>query len=817
MSSVHRFGVRALLGLCVLCATLAPGCVPGGLSGLWQGTLQLDGRESPLALAFFQRDSGEAYGYVLGGNDALRISAARQERDGSVTVRIERSQPGGLAEIELRGRIVGLRFRGRTSDGSSFSFVRSSDTTITERRLLIATLGTDGEPADIIDLGIARDAEGRLLAGSYAPRRGCGEFGCGGLVTSYEDTSTDERLPSVRLMLQHGGSCAGTGIVQLRFDPDSTLHTGSYETTDCTGSRAGAAIGTPRSRTSASHVLAALRAYASFAGLLETGMPLGGAVAPIAADYLHQSREARHLVEQINAQIARYGALQTAFGRFRNAHTLTDPFIYRELPTDFGIDFTDVRSGLEGAARVEIYRGDTQRGQDELKYLRAEGEGFLIVGNGIRHQLPYASYAAGDEHLEIATPGGTIYASVGTWGSHTPAHTGHIEGNAKADYMGFYARSRADLTELRGDGDGVCEEGETCGLAAARLMARAVTYTAPGDGFRIDSVIFERFSTPGFYFGGDQMWRVRGSLGPYSYDFGHLRGIAADLRNAMIAAGYTDPWSVDAPSDNLITGAPVVLDRGAGIAMPQIVAERLPEFPGFYGGYIWGSPWQQMEYSTFSNVSGAEESMYRWIAPEEESMLAGLLERDAMNPRSFRYGWVPASQRWLTYSEMALSNQDRHDSSDYSSIFSALGGWYENDRDCTTAERCDSIVAIFPISKNTRFYDASRYASANVSYLFQLGSRVPYELIRAGEVIEPVRPDPVAGRMLIAWRVGDTPADAEYQAVSYRLEEDNRLLRMAWGPIRGSAEEARSLAPGIPARGATCDGIALTCHAHDKP
>lgn len=817
MSFIARFRARVLFVLMVLVVAAAQGCVPRGMSGLWQGTLQLDGRETPLVLAFFQRASGEAYGYVLGGTDALRISAARQDLTGRVTIRLEQSLVSGTREIELRGRIIGVRFTGTASDGRSFAFTRFGDDTITERRFVVATVGADGDPTEIIDVGVLTEPSGRLLAGTYSTRLGCADLGCAGLVTGYLGTSGTESLPTIRATLTHGGTCAGSTVIQLAFDPGSTFHFGDYQTTDCTGTRSGAALGTGSTRTSATHVVAVLRSYAQLADLLEGGRPLPGPVAPIAPDYLHQSREARHLVREINDQIARYRNLQTAFTRFRNAHTIADPYVYRELPTSFGIDFLDVRTGRDGAATVEYFRGDTRRGRDALKYLRAAGDGAVIVGNQIRHDLPYASYAPGDEHLVIHTAGGPVYASVGTWGAHTPGHTGGFDGNAKADWMAFYAASRSALTELEGDGDSVCEVGETCGLSAAQLISRSVVYTAPGNGFRIDSVRFERMSQPGLYFGGDQMWRVRGSLGPYSYDFVHLRAIAPDLRNAMIAAGYTDPWTVGAPSDNLITGPSITLDRGQGIASPQIVAERLPGFPGYFGGYIWGSPWQQIEYFTFSNVSGGDESMYRWLAPELETTLAGLLERDALNPHSFRYGWIPPQSLWLTHSEMALSNAELNDRDDYSSIFSALGAWYENDRRCFSVTFCDEVFSIFPIRKDTRFYDPGSYASPEVSYLVMYGRNEPFELLRAGEVVQPFRPDPISGSIVVAWRTGATPEQAEYQGVSYRLDAASRVLRVAWGPIRATAAEASAWMPAVPAVGARCNGLTVTCHTHDNP
>ena len=119
--------------------------------------------------------------------------------------------------------------------------------------------------------------------------------------------------------------------------------------------------------------------------------------------------------------------------------------------------------------------------------------------------------------------------SIGPWGAHVAPHTGHLKGNAKADWVGLYARRLDQLSELTGDGDGVCEAGEVCGISQADLEARTLDFVAPADDFMIDSVRLERLHAAGEYFGGVEHWRVGGHVGSYSYDFAHLREISADF------------------------------------------------------------------------------------------------------------------------------------------------------------------------------------------------------------------------------------------------------------------------------------------------
>jgi hypothetical protein len=410
-----------------------------------------------------------------------------------------------------------------------------------------------------------------------------------------------------------------------------------------------------------------------------------------------------------------------------------------------------------------------------------------------------------------------VYVSVGPWGAHHAPHTGHIEGNAKADWFALYAHELAQLDELAGDMDGTCESGETCGVAEADLEAGIVDYVAPSDPFEINEVILERLEPAGVYYGTDEHWRVRGRVAYYSYDFVHLREISADLRDAMIAAGYVDPWTVHAPSDNLITGEPVVLASSETIARPQTVAEPVPGHPGYYAGKfgVPESPWQQMEFFTFNEDTSRQESWYTWVASSLETQLAALLETEGLDPDSFRYHQpFLTERRWKA--EMALSNQEAMRRDDYSTLHSALGGWWENTAlacDGTTA-LCDELFSMFPIRKDTAFYDAALYHSPDVSYLAIHAWSDEIPPTRYGEVISPSDPDPEAGSLVILWRDFDG-TELGYEGVSYRLDSAARILRIAWGGL--AAVEGAVVIPPVPDNADICDGSGLTCHNHDRP
>ncbi len=327
------------------------------------------------------------------------------------------------------------------------------------------------------------------------------------------------------------------------------------------------------------------------------------------------------------------------------------------------------------------------------------------------------------------------------------------------------------------------------------------------------------------YYQSSEQWRVEGQVGQYFYTFQHLRRISAGLRDAMLAAGYVDPWTIHAASDDLITGSPIALGRSQTLGQPQIQAIPVPGHPRYFvrniGGSVAEPPHQQMEFSVMNGAELRDESYYEWLPGDLRDRLAALLENEGLNPDSFRYRPYASRLLPLWRAEMALSNQKWSDSGDYSSLFGALGSWTENPGDgCSSSVLCDGAFSIFPISKDTVFYDPALYEMPSVNYLVTRsqadGSVDGFRLTHYGEVIAPATPDPVAGSMIFAWTDAAGVA-AGYQSASYRLDSAASRLRIAWGPAAATADGAAATIPPVPTNGDACDGELLTCHSHSEP
>jgi hypothetical protein len=801
------------------------------ITGQWVTQLDVDGLSVRLVIIFHRRQEGDLVGYVMAGTYANTVTGGHQAPRGFATFALELSDPGTTRAYSVSGNVSGDEFRGSVIGPAgprrAFSMNRQS-AALYERRLFVAFMSPTDEPVDFAELAVLRTAAGALVTGSYAGRTTCGPVGCSAAVTGYSEGIDPAGNPTLGISLKRAGACPGTARLQLTFDPAERLYSGAYSARDCSTTQTGNLIASGLTRTTSRDARSVLSTYARIADDLERGATFAPPYAPIAADYLHLGETIVDRLDELNEQVATYADISVHFSRFRNLHTVDEPFRYPLLTRPFGVDFDDRRVGNAGSGPVVYHDVDTQEMREELKFLTLSARNWVIHGSQVTHDLPLLSYNFNAEHIVVPTGGGDIYVSVGPWGAHSLPHTGHFEGNTKADWMGYYVERLDQLTELESPSslNSVCEPGEVCGLPEDQLLSRVVEYVPPADGFIVHEVRLDGIA-PAYvgYYQSSEQWRVEGSVGQYFYTFQHLRQISAGLRDAMLAAGYVDPWTVHAASGNLITGSPVVLGRSQTLGQPQIQAIPVPGHPGYFvrntGGSAAQPPHQQMEFSVMNGGELRDESYYEWLPGDLRDRLAELLENEGLNPEAFRYRFNIGRLEPLWRAEMALSNQKWSDSNDYSSLFTALGSWLESTGDgCSTAILCDGSFSIFPISKDTAFYDPGLYETPSVDYLVTRGladgSVDGYRLTHYGEVIAPATPDPVAGSMIFAWTDASGVA-AGYQSASYRLDSPASRLRIRWGPTVATAAAAAAAIPPIPANGDACDGELLTCHNHSGP
>lgn len=808
---------------------------PLTMTGTWTGPLPIGTTDRPFTFRLHERDDGRLMGYVLGGTTFRTVVDGRRSGR-EVTLTVELADPGLTRTFTVAGTLTagGNRLDATADEGGGGEPVtwtrHRGPGPLTEHHLLFAApaAAPGGEPRHITELSVVRDGRGDLLSGGFVGRADCGLFACGGGVTAFDTTG-----PRLTIDFEAaGGGCVTTGDLTASHDPGDGLYHGSYRLTDCTGgSRSGALLGARIGRTEAGHVGSMLDSLGRLADDIEAGIAFSAPYTPFSPAYEHDGLDLAGKLAELNAEVAARADREVTFHRFRRAVTATGPRVFPDFVEPPRIDFDDRRSGVPPGGAREVYRdAATNSGDDDLRWFAEEGGEWVLIGNGVKIDWPFRDYDYTDDHLVIHTPGGDVYMSVGPWGAHVGPHTGHLEGNAKADWIGQYAWRRDQLTELEntsGGAEGVCEKGDLCGIRESELLDRAVTFAAPDDDFRITEVRLNRTHSPNPYYNTDEQWRVEGRLGSFQFSFDHIRKVAPDLRDAMVAAGYPDPWEVEDPDrGNLLpAGETIRLAEDDGVALPQIAGQPVPGYPGWYTGQ-WGipdSPFQQMEIFTYDRAADRAESFYTWLPPATQDRLQAILNTAASAPVTFRYE-QPWTSDWLWRSEMRLSNQRWSDRGAYDSIHAALGGWWESTGDpgCDPEANvhCDRLFSIWPISSGVALYDPGLYEYREVAYLVAIrevdagGGRD----VRYGEVVAPLLPETpadAADTIVLRWREGQGfPDTGRYQAIAYRADPDARKLRIAWGPFAPTAADAAALAPPVPTDAAICDGVTLTCHDH---
>lgn len=446
----------------------------------------------------------------------------------------------------------------------------------------------------------------------------------------------------------------------------------------------------------------------------------------------------------------------------------------------------------------------------------------------VNADLPF-HYSLTSDRLLLLTDGGPLHGVVSPWGAHTEPFTGHFNGNHKADWGALYAASFDEMTELTpSNQNGICEQGETCGVLRSKVASRQLKYIAPDNRFMITGVFYSKGKNRPNEFQGEMGYQVEGWLCHYRYTMPYMRGLSQVLREKMIAAGYEDPHSKTEDGfgnpqsnsfnpDNLIKGAPIILDKGDEIGLLEIRAEAVPGYPDYYRG--WGGtghvPYSALEF-TMSNLAlmkGYDTGLYPLLPKRTQDALLDVFYAEVKKGRnSIKFG-PHMHNEWLWKAEMVLNASEPERYQDYSSIFTWTGGWLEtpNTANCKgwVDTWCDESFTIFKIHKNTPFYEPRFYDSQNVNYLVHY--RKAAEGVMVGEVLSPSEPNPIQGVLVIKWR----SVSNQYQKIAYRVEPENKQIK-----IRLSTRSFRTTNeiedPAIPVSSEPCDSENVVCLNH-KP
>ena len=478
--------------------------------------------------------------------------------------------------------------------------------------------------------------------------------------------------------------------------------------------------------------------------------------------------------------------------------------------------------------------GTTFEGTYSLPWEQGSASGYRGICEAkppLIHRMPF-SHTVGLDSLEIPTPGGTVYGSISSWGAHFMPITGHAHGDPMIKMKGYPTRGDEEIDELVGDGDGVCESGETCGFwegdGGERIRSRTPVYTAPLNGRIVKVWTFGPHpgAADGTAYSKKNEWTIYLEFDDeYVLSIGHLSGLVPNLRDKIYSLTGKDTDTYEGPLGVDILGCETIeVAAGEELAYPMVLAIPTEGFPGYYRRGLHA----QMEFT----IQKGEifYCNYDLMDPAEKARLQGVLDADMTNPASERYGSPPemggidywsfkwswgAEGRLCMFPSSDLSVERPPEAQDFSSIHSQMGAWIKR---LETGDTFDELFVVVKIAKDAKSYDPLLYSSPLVDYLVlrRTPKTATYTFewtMPDGSSLNPWYPngevlDLTNNSLLIKWR-DIINWGALYQRVSYIL--DAAGLKIKWGNF--SETEASAFLPVLSAD-ELCNGTDVICYDH---
>jgi hypothetical protein len=787
---------------------------PPSATGTWVGTLNLGGTDRPIVIQLEERKDGRLLGYVPGGTESRTlVDGARQGR--RLTLSIEFRDPVRTRMLTVTGRLSGDTISGSVEDGASSGPVALARTAavLSERRFIFAEPNSTGGEPSFLRLAVVLDADGALVGGAYVGVRDCRTWGCSGAVTSFSEIGSH-----LVIGLDGDDGCSAGSSVDVTFDAATKLYAGTYSFSDCGGATAGSVVAGRTARARSDDSAKILSALGRLADDFEGPHDFGTAHPSFSSTYRHYGRSLADVLAGFNEERAAHRAIEATFNRIRVINTVDDADTYPQARRPLGAVFDEQRRDVSRPHRPVTYL-DTHARPGDLPYAAwaLEGSAWVIEGNQMDAlALPF-EYALDTEHLVAPSPGGPVYVSVGPYGAHFSPLTGHAQGNAKGDLVGFFTPTRSELTEIEGNGDGVCDTGERCGffgeVDGSLIRNRVPVYEAPFDG----TVTTINYSPPnGFYLDNAPKWQVEIQLyAGHRMRFDHVGRIAPGLRDEILAATGIDTDTYVGPAGDLPGVEGLAVAAGEAIAFPQVFATAVTGHPGYWAADAdgIGAPFVQMEFALIGPAFVDRVCVYAHLPQPVQASLQSVLDAEMADPLAQRF--VPTPRVWEWSAEGRLCMAYSLQPQDFSELYTNLGGWFEADKPGSPP---DEMVGFAPIATDVASYDASRYEPTTrmlvarrraygAPFTWTLPGTGPTQVFYpGGEIV-----DRTGGSLLIKWRTTGLADIVAYQRAAFLLGRNG--LKIAWGPFASTAEGAAlpALSAGTP-----CDDEDVICYDHQS-
>ena len=828
-----------------MCAWQGSCPAPADVEGTWIGVLAFPGGVSrTVAVQLNQRVEGDLLGYLLGSSESWVVRAGAYT-GGNLELEIVLGSPAGDRIVALAGPVSGeqatLVLTGDLAN-QTVELVRWSEELVESRFLFADSTGGLTTP-HFVNLAVALTESGDLVAGSWSGSEQKPPWGWDGGVTSFAAAGD-----ALTVELDLDGGCSAGSVLDATFDSSFGLYFGTFDLIDCAGSQPGTLLGGFVDGTTSADVTQVLSALGEVADQLESGVPFTSPHPSFVETYLHEGTDLAGLFAGFAAETTTWSDIEfTVLGISRIA-TREVPGERSILSRPLGVDFRQIRSGVPSGGGIRETYADTRTAMlalvahNQLGIVAEDAGVWKISGDQQpAFDLPWISSAIqpGDRRLEATTPGDPIHVALGGYGAHFSPLSGHAFGDRKANFSGFLPADDSELDELVGDGvgddDGICAPAELedggCAYWAATdgslVRQRTPWYVAPQDG-EVSGMKLKS-GGPSDYFDSPPHWEVALSLDSgIKMELGHVGRIADDVALAVLDETGCDPrtWEtctgVGNGTDILLGASPIPVNAGDAVAQPQVFADEVPGFAGYRvgGGGNPEYPWAQMEFNVSAVVEGRliNACVFGLMGGDLRDAYKTVMEADMTDPDSQRYRTRFDWPQWAWRAEAALCNSEWQGDTDFSSLYTSLGGWYERDDAGTVS---DELVAFAPIATETGLYDPGSYEpgtdtlilrqkASPGSFMWTMPDASVIEAFYpAGELLHET-----PSSLLVLWREEIGWGDGEvYQAAAYRLDDDG--LTIKWGPFAATSAAALAAAPTLgPAE--PCDETTVICYNHKE-
>ncbi len=468
-------------------------------------------------------------------------------------------------------------------------------------------------------------------------------------------------------------------------------------------------------------------------------------------------------------------------------------------------------------------------------------------------EFPYPIEFGSDGKMYTMIEGKSFLVEFTAWGAHGGGHTGHTEGDPKSS-AAHYIQPAGELIEFDsaeidpdGNHDGVCDDGEICGVTYDTAVKYALWYSARNEGMELMEINFTAKDTGDTYVTGDNgNYILKILFKDVVLVLDHVRILSDDL-TAMLAerAGYdvtASPAEVDWDKFSYGEGGlgdePLALPKDMALGQAQILKYHEGQGAGQTIYFALGQvEWTAYVWADHNDPTYAA-CQYTMVSAAVRTQLQTALDVNLTDPAPYsRFTSVDTLTDELQLLGAAtglICQTDYFDATNFDQLNSSHGyGWIDNPMDQPQSE----LLAISEVHKGTAAYNANadRFYSAATEMILRrdsYGNSLPAtiegeERLISGydaEVLDLTLTGDTAQNDVLTLKVipgtmgayhPNEPPDSTslFQAVRYKLESDRLVVH--WGEF--FTEQSAVVAPATIPDNAACDGEPYFCYDHTRP